>query len=114
MTSIVANPVDVADIHVEALQAAKKAESDFIAQYGEPFYCGFAWVDVYGVRSNSKLGKALQAVGFDRSTYSKSLRLWNPGGSFTQSMDIKETGARAYAKVLQDHGIRAYMGSRAD
>jgi len=113
MTSI-ATDLNVADIHAEALQAAKKAESDFIAQHGEPWYCGFAWVDVYGVRSNSKLGKALQAVGFDRSSYSKSLKLWNPGGSMTQSMDIKETGARAYADVLRKYGIQAYMGSRAD
>jgi hypothetical protein len=104
----------VLDIHVEALQAAKKAESDFISKHGEPWYCGFAWVDVYGVRSNSKLGKALQAVGFDRSSYSKSLKLWNPGGSGTQSMDVKETGARAYADVLRKYGIQAYMGSRAD
>jgi hypothetical protein len=29
-------------------------------------------------------------------------------------MDIKETGARAYAEVLKSHGITAYMSSRAD
>jgi len=29
-------------------------------------------------------------------------------------MDVKETGARAYAKVLSDYGFMAYMGSRAD
>lgn len=103
----------VLDIHVEATEAARKAESDFISQYGEPFYCGFAWVDVYGVRSNSKLGKALQKIGF-RKSYTKSLQLWNPGGSMTQSMDIKETGARAYANILRKYGIEAYMGSRAD
>lgn len=112
MTSI-ATDLNVADIHVEALQAAKKAESDFIAQYGEPFYCGFAWVEVK-VRSNSKLGKALQAVGFRKSWQSGVLQLWNPGGSMTQSMDIKESGARAYADILRKHGIQAYMGSRAD
>jgi hypothetical protein len=103
----------VLDIHVEAIEAARKAESDFIAQYGEPFYCGFAWVDVK-VRSNSKLGKALQAVGFRKSWQGGILQLWNPGGSMTQSMDIKETGARAYANILRKHGIEAYMGSRAD
>jgi hypothetical protein len=105
--------LNISDIHVEATQAARQAESDFISKHGEPWYCGFAWVDVYGVRSNSKLGKALQSIGF-RKSYTKSLQLWNPGGSMTQSMDIKETGARAYADVLRKYGIQAYMGSRAD
>jgi hypothetical protein len=40
--------------------------------------------------------------------------MWNPGGSFTQSMDIKEAGAQAYADVLRQHGLDAYMMSRAD
>jgi hypothetical protein len=31
--------------------------------------CGFAWVNVYQVRSNSKMGKALSEVGF-RKGYS--------------------------------------------
>jgi len=52
-------------------------------------------------------------VGF-KPAYGGGLSLWNPGGSFTQSMDIKETGAEAYAKVLREHGLDAYMGSRAD
>jgi hypothetical protein len=29
-------------------------------------------------------------------------------------MDVKEAGAHAYAEVLAKHGLRAYMGSRAD
>jgi hypothetical protein len=29
-------------------------------------------------------------------------------------MDIKEQGARAYAKVMNEHGIKAYAQSRAD
>lgn len=103
----------ILDLHIEATEAARKAESDFIAKHGETPYCGFAWVDIYGVRSNSKVGKALLKIGF-RKSYTKSLQLWNPGGSYTQSMDIKETGAQAYANILRKHGIEAYMGSRAD
>ncbi len=105
--------IDVSDIHDKAIQAAREAEADFIAKYGNPGYCGFAWVEVYGVRSNSKLGKALQSVGF-RKSYTKNLQLWNPGGSPTQSMDIKESGAVAYANILRSHGINAYVGSRPD
>jgi len=100
-------------MHTWGIFQAKMAEASFREQHGEPMYCGFAWVSVHKVRSNSKLGKALQAVGFKR-TYDRSLQLWNPGGSSTQSMDIKECGARAYAKVLAENGINAYAGSRAD
>ena len=113
MTTTIITETQIIDLHSEATEAARKAESDFIAKHGEPMYCGFAWVDVYGVRSNSKLGKALKKVGF-RKSYTKSLQLWNPAGSFTQSMDVKETGARAYADTLRKYGIEAYMGSRAD
>jgi hypothetical protein len=52
-------------------------------------------------------------VGF-RKSYNGGLDLWNPGGSFTQSMDIKEAGAEAYAEVLRQSGIKAYACSRAD
>jgi hypothetical protein len=103
---------NIVSIHNTAVQAAQKAEADFIAQHGEPMYCGFAWVTV-SEKASTKLGRALKTVGFTKS-YSGGLQLWNPGGSYTQSMDVKETGAQAYADVLKSHGITAYMGSRAD
>jgi len=114
--------MNILDIHTEATQAAKNAVGAFLTEwkdstggnaYGEPMYCGFAWVDVKE-RSNSKLGKALQAVGFRKSWQGGVLQLWDPAKHAGQSMDCKEVGARAYAEVLQKHGIRAYMGSRAD
>jgi len=92
--------------------AAQKAETDFRARHGEPGYCGFAWV-VVREKASTKLGRALKTVGF-RKEYGGGLSIWNPGGSFTQSMDIKEAGAEAYAQVLREHGIDAYMSSRAD
>jgi hypothetical protein len=95
-----------------AQAAAQKAEADFRAKYGEPGYCGFAWVHV-NEKASTKLGRALKSVGF-RKEYGGGLSLWNPGGSFTQSMDIKEAGAEAYADVLRQYGIDAYMSSRAD
>jgi hypothetical protein len=55
----------------------------------------------------------LKQLGF-RKEYTGGLSLWNPGGSFTQSMDIKEAGAEAYADTLRKFGIDAYMASRAD
>jgi hypothetical protein len=98
----------------EAFTAARTAEADFRARHGEPGYCGFAWVDVYVDRTNSKQAKELIAAGFKKDYKPKCLSVWNPGGSFTQSMDIKEAGAHAFAEVLRAAGLRAYAGSRAD
>ena len=103
---------NIESVHNTATAAAQQAEADFRAQHGEPGYCGFAWVKV-NEKASTKLGRALKTVGF-RKEYGGGLSLWNPGGSFTQSMDIKETGAQAYAEVLRKYGIDAYMCSRAD
>ena len=106
----------IPQIHQAASQAAEAAARKyFTEQLGgqDRFACGFAWVDVYKVRSNSKLGKALQAVGF-RKSYTGSLQLWNPSKFGCQNIDTLETGARAYAEVLKQHGIEAYAGSRLD
>lgn len=103
--------------HVKALDAAQKAAQAFADRHmngrdGGP--CGFAWVNVYKVRSNSKMGKALQTVGFSKS-YQGGLQQWNkwwPG----QSVDAAEHGATAYAIVMkQELGIEdIYSGSRLD
>ena len=103
---------NIESIHNTATSAAEHAEADFRARHGEPGYCGFAWVKV-SEKASTKLGRALKTVGFTKA-YGGGLQLWNPGGSYTQSMDIKETGARAYAEVLKSHGITAYMSSRPD
>jgi hypothetical protein len=113
----------VAEFNVEAVQAAcneaamqaRTAAKAYLAQHGDRDMCGFAWVDVYGVRSNSKLGKALQAAGFSKS-YTGSLQLWNPSQAYVQSVSVLEAGAEAYARVLKDKlGLdRCYAGSRLD
>ena len=102
--------------HVKAMDAAQKAAKAFSEKYfngGDGGACGFAWVNVYGVRSNSKMGKALAEVGF-RKSYQGGLQLWNkwwPG----QSVDAAEHGAVAYAKVMQEQlGLDFYAGSRLD
>ena len=106
---------NIASIHNTATQAAAKATEDFLAKHGDRDACGFAWVDVYGVRSNSKLGKWLQAAGF-RKDYTGALSLWNPSGFPTQSISILEAGAEAYAEVLKNKlGLdKVYAGSRLD
>jgi hypothetical protein len=39
--------MDIQAIHNEARTAAITAENAHIAQHGESYYCGFAWVDVF-------------------------------------------------------------------
>ena len=106
--------MNIQTIHNEAQTAAINAEQAFIAQHGEPMYCGFAWVDVFVERTNSKEAKELIKIGFKKSWRAKCLNLWRPGGYNGQSMSIKEAGASAYAEVLSKYGFRAYCGSRAD
>lgn len=102
--------------HVRAMDAAQKAARAFSEKHmngRDGGACGFAWVNVYRVRSNSKMGKALQEVGF-RKSYEGGLQLWNkwwPG----QSVDAAEHGATAYAAVIKEElGLEAYSGSRLD
>ena len=75
--------------------------------------CGFAWVTVFGVRVNSKVGKLLAAEGFDKA-YGGGLQLWDPSDLNVQNIDAKEAGARVYAEALRNIGLRAYAGSRMD
>jgi hypothetical protein len=98
----------------QALVAARAAAKKHHDEHGDRDACGFAWVDIYGVRSNSRLGKTLQTYGF-RKSYTGSLQLWNPSGAGVQSISTLEAGAEAYAEVLtRQLGIRAYAGSRLD
>jgi hypothetical protein len=89
--------------HVKALDAAQKAAKAFSDKHfngSDGGACGFSWVDVYGVRSNSKMGKALQEVGFSKS-YTGSMQLWNKWWH-GQSVDAGEHGATAYAAVMKE------------
>ena len=120
--------IDTQTITAQAETACRKAQQEFLDNwvnttggngYGEPMYCGFAWVTVYPEhKGNTRAGKAERAVlaqmGFRKDWTGKAYELWNPTGYRGQSMDVKEVGAQAYALVLRAHGFTAYMGSRAD
>jgi hypothetical protein len=71
--------------------------------------CGFAWIAMKG---NTSFGRWAKKAGKARSAYPKGLSVWV--SEFGQSMDRKEAYARAFAKVLRDHGVDAYAGSRMD
>ena len=112
----------------EMRTAASEAARDYVNkwtqttggnQYGEPMYCGFAWVTVYPQhKGNTRAGKAerktLESLGMRKDWTGKAYELWNPSGWAGQSMDVLEAGASAAAAVLKRYGFTAYMGSRAD
>ena len=108
----------VQDIRVildRAQAAAEQAAAQAYEQNGNTDWdaCGFAWVNIYKVKGNTKLGKALKAAGV-RQDYTRAFQVWNPGGYGGQSISIKEAAARAYARVLEGYGFTAYAGSRLD
>jgi hypothetical protein len=116
MTTATIDAAQVQQAHDKAMAAARAAAQAFSNKHfngRDGGACGFAWVNVYKVRSNSKLGKALSAVGF-RKGYGGGLQLWNQWW-MGQSVDAAEHGATAYAQVIaQELNVEAYSGSRLD
>ena len=113
---------DLKSIMQDAKTAASIAAQSFLDdwnastggnQYGEPMYCGFAWVNIYNVKGNTRLGRAMKAAGYTKD-YTGAYQIYNPAGYGGQSMDVKEAGARAAAKVFEQYGFTAYPGGRAD
>ena len=104
---------DLQTIKAAALQHANDAALAHIDEYGEQWYCGFAWVNIWDIKGNTKLGKRMKAAGLDKD-YTGAYSIWNPSGLGTQCMSTKEAGAEAAAKVYKAAGFTAYAGSRAD
>lgn len=103
-------------IVAEAREAAYQAAIKFFQERlngQDQLCCGFAWVDIYKVRGNSKLGKQLKAAGL-RQNYTKAFSLWNPSALMVQNIDTLEEGAEAAARVFKKYGFEAYAGSRLD
>lgn len=103
-------------IIVEAKQEARQAADKFFQdKLGgvDQYSCGFAWVDILGIKGNTKMGRVLKAAGI-RQNYTKAFSIWNPSEMAVQNIDTLEAGARAAADVLQKYGFTAYAGSRVD
>jgi len=98
------------------VELAKQASIAMYDKMGrkDQFACGFAWVEVYVDRTNSKQAKELLAAGFKKDYKPKCLSMWNPGGLGVQNIDCKEAGADAMATFLRNLGLKAYAGSRLD
>lgn len=79
----------------------------------DQFSCGFAWVDILGIKGNTRLGRAMKAAGV-RKSYTGSFQIWNPADLGVQNIDTLEAGAEAAARVFEQYGFKAYAGSRLD
>ncbi len=100
----------------EAQQAAYEAAMKFLYDKlngRDQYACGFAWTNIYGVKGNTKLGRALKQCDV-RPSYSGGLQLWNPSNFGCQNVDTLEAGATAAAAVFKRYGFEAYAGSRLD
>lgn len=72
--------------------------------------CGFASVNVKP--ANSKFAKFLVANGLGRKAYNGGVSM--SVRDFNQSLQKKEAYAYAFARVLNEYGIKAYVDSRMD
>jgi hypothetical protein len=106
-----------ADMIQPGIDLAQRASQTFFQQKlggVDQYACGFAWVEVYVDRTNSRQAKELMAAGFKKDYKPKCLSMWNPGGLPVQNIDAKEEGAQVFANYLQSLGLKAYAGSRLD
>ena len=105
-------------IVAEAREAAYQASMKFFQEKlngRDQYACGFAWVEIFEVRGNSKLGKALKQAGLKKQDYgSRAFSLWNPSAMLVQNVDTLEYGAHAAAAVFEKYGFKAYACSRLD
>jgi len=84
---------------------------------GEPeFSCGFAWVNVYGLRKNSKLVKKFEEIGFRWNDYKKCLGMssYDILDYNGQCIMVKEAGCEAFATACRQYGLNIFAGSRLD
>ena len=74
--------------------------------------CGFAWVNISPARG--KFVNYLKKIGKGHKSYRGGWDYWVSSLELGQSITRKEAYAEAYAKVLQDWGIKCYVSSRLD
>jgi hypothetical protein len=115
-TTLNYTPEQVRNIVAEAKIQARIAASEYFKEKlggVDQYACGFAWVDIFGIKGNTRLGKAFTAAGV-RKSYTGSFQIWNPAEFPCQNIDTLEAGAEAAAKVFEHYGFQAYAGSRLD
>ena len=107
---------DIRTIVAEAERAAYSAADTYFHDVlggVDRYACGFAWVNIYGIKGNTKIGRRMKQAGIGKD-YTGALQIWNPSKYPVQNVDTLEAGARAAAKVFEHYGFTAYAGSRLD
>jgi len=100
----------------EARSAGNAAASEyFIKELNskDAYPCGFAWVEIHGVKGNTKLGKYLKLVGVRHNDYNRCFE-FHGTDMMVQNMDVKYEGAKAASAVLRKYGFNAYAMERID
>lgn len=101
----------------EAVVAGKKAAKTYLEdKLGgvDTYPCGFAWTRMRGIRANSKLGKMLKELSFEKDWYSMAFCFDGSAFYRGQNLDAKEAGCIAASEVLSKHGFNAYVDTRID
>ena len=104
---------ELIQIKENALSCGQSAALQYLEENGEDPYCGFAWVNIYGIKGSTTLGRRMKKAGFEKD-YSGAYSIWNPSGLGTQSMSVKEAGAIAASQVFKQANFQCYASSRAD
>lgn len=103
-------------IIAEAKTAATQAANDYFQtelKGQDQFPCGFAWIEFFDIKGNTKLGRLMKQAGIDQN-YNRRFQIWNPSESMVQNVDCLEAGAQAAADVFRKHGFHVYANSRLD
>jgi len=102
------------DVFNEATRLAGAATQKYLSDHpGEWYPCGFVHVNIRPARGRFVSMLKDQKVGNVDEFYG-GYNIFNPSRNSTQWMYAKEEGARAFVKVLAEHGISARVVSNID
>ena len=106
------------EIYEKAKSAALIAAKEENAKLGIELYigldCGFALITIIPARG--RFVNYLKSINVgDTDKYNGGYKIWYSEFSIgTQSISVHEKAAYAFAKVLNDNGIKAFCSSRLD
>lgn len=111
--------MNLIELHQKALAAAADAAAAQDKALGPEdlrgFDCGFAWVEAPKAKMNTKEGKALKALGFEKIwSPAKGAYLWSPAKFPSQSISVHYAGAKAYVEAMKPAGIEMFANQRYD
>ena len=108
--------IEVRNLFEDGIKAAKQAVQTYYRDKlngQDQMPCGFGWVEIYGIRSNSKIGKVFDEYKCRKSS-TKAHVVWNPGCYMGQNVSCVYEGAVAFANVFRAAGFEAYPCDRLD